>query len=90
MELYSGLDLHSTNTYIGILDTDFKRIFKKRISNNLDLILETLEPFKDQLKGLVVESTYNWYWLVTLQKTILFCDGQVFSIDRGLLMGAYI
>jgi transposase len=64
MELYSGLDLHSTNTYIGILATDFKRVFKKRISNNLDLILETLEPFRDQLKGLVVESTYNWYWLV--------------------------
>jgi len=64
MELYSGLDLHSRNTYIGILDTDFKRVFKKRVSNNLDLILETLEPFKDQLKGLVVESTYNWYWLV--------------------------
>jgi transposase len=64
MELYSGLDLHSTNTYIGILDIDFKRVFKKRIPNNLDLILETLQPFKDQLKGLVVESTYNWYWLV--------------------------
>jgi len=64
MELYSGLDLHSTNTYIGILDTDFKRVFKKRVSNNLDLILEVLEPFRDQLKGLVVESTYNWYWLV--------------------------
>ena len=64
MELYSGLDLHSTNTYIGILDTNFKHVFKKRIFNNLDLILETLQPFKDQLKGLVVESTYNWYWLV--------------------------
>ena len=64
MELYSGLDLHSTNTYIGILNTDFKHIFKKRVANNLDLILETLQPFKDQLKGLVVESTYNWYWLV--------------------------
>jgi transposase len=64
MELYSGLDLHSRNTYIGILDTDFKRVFKKRISNNLDLILETLEPFTIRLKGLVVESTYNWYWLV--------------------------
>jgi transposase len=64
MELYSGLDLHSKNTYIGILDIDFKRVFKKRVSNNLDLILETLEPFRDQLKGLVVESTYNWYWLV--------------------------
>jgi transposase len=64
MELYSGLDLHSRNTYIGILDTDFKRVFKKRVSNNLNLILETLEPFRDQLKGLVVESTFNWYWLV--------------------------
>jgi transposase len=64
MELYSGLDLHSRNTYIGILDIDFKRVFKKSVSNNLDLILETLEPFRDQLKGLVVESTYNWYWLV--------------------------
>jgi transposase len=46
------------------LDTDFKRVFKKRVSNNLNLILETLEPFRDQLKGLVVESTFNWYWLV--------------------------
>ena len=64
MELYSGLDLHSRNTYIGILDTDFKRVFKKRIPNHLDRILETLEPFRDQLKGLVVESTFNWYWLV--------------------------
>jgi transposase len=64
MELYSGLDLHSRNTYMGILDTDFKRVFKKRVPNNLDLILHTLQPFKDQLKGLVVESTYNWYWLV--------------------------
>jgi len=64
MELYSGLDLHSRNTYIGILDTDFKRVFKKRIPNNLDLILQTLEPFRDKLKGLVVESTFNWYWLV--------------------------
>jgi transposase len=64
MELYSGLDLHSRNTYIGILDTDFKRVFKKRIPNKLDQILETLEPFREQLKGLVIESTYNWYWLV--------------------------
>jgi len=64
MQLYSGLDLHSTNTYIGVLDTDFKRVFKKRVGNNLDFILQTLQPFREQLKGIVVESTYNWYWLV--------------------------
>ena len=64
MELYCGLDLHARNTYIGILDTDFKRVFKKRVSNNLNLILQTLEPFRDQFNGIVVESTFNWYWLV--------------------------
>src|SRR5210317_2633644 len=64
MQLYAGLDLHSRNTYIGILDKEFKRIFKKRVANNLELILQTLKPFGNQLKGLVVESTYNWYWLI--------------------------
>jgi transposase len=64
MQLYAGLDLHSTNTYIGIMDQEFKRIFNKRVSNSLSLILMSLEPFRDQLKGIVVESTFNWYWLI--------------------------
>jgi len=29
-------------------------------------------------------------WVLFLQKLILFCDGQVFFIDRSLLMGASI
>jgi hypothetical protein len=29
MELYAGLDLHSRNTYIGIMDKTFNRVFKK-------------------------------------------------------------
>jgi len=64
MELYAGLDLHSRNTYIGILDKSFNRVFRKRVPNHLEHILQTLDPFQAQLKGLVVESTYNWYWLV--------------------------
>ena len=64
MQLYAGLDLHSRNTYIGIMDKEFKRVFKKRVSNSLPLILKTLDPFRDQLKGIVVESTFNWYWLI--------------------------
>ena len=64
MELYAGLDLHSRNTYIGIMDKAFNRVFKKRVPNHLERILQTLDPFRDQIKGFVVESTYNWYWLV--------------------------
>jgi transposase len=64
METYAGIDLHSSNNYIGIMDQDYKRLFGKRLPNNLDKILMVLEPFKPDLKGIVVESTYNWYWLV--------------------------
>jgi transposase len=46
------------------MDKEFKRVFGKRVSNDLSLILNTLEPFQNQLQGIVVESTYNWYWLV--------------------------
>jgi transposase len=64
MGLYVGMDLHSSNTYVGILDGGFKRVFKKRVANDLGLILETIEPMRKDVRGIVVESTYNWYWLV--------------------------
>ena len=50
MQLYAGLDLHSRNTYIGIMDQEFKRLFGKRVLNKLPVILDTLSPFRDQLK----------------------------------------
>jgi hypothetical protein len=53
MQLYAGLDLHSRNTYIGIMDKKFKRVFGKRMTNKLPVILETLAPFQDRVKGIV-------------------------------------
>jgi transposase len=64
MALYAGMDLHSRNIYVGVLDHKFKRVFNKRLNNDLSLILATLEPFREELQGIVVESTFNWYWLV--------------------------
>ncbi len=64
MDHFVGIDLHSNNSYIAVIDTDNNRIFKKKARNNLKEILKLLNPFKDQIKGIVVESTYNWYWLV--------------------------
>jgi transposase len=64
MELYAGMDLHSRSTYVGVLDSRFKRVYQKRVMNDLSLILATLEPFRGELRGIAVESTYNWYWLV--------------------------
>jgi transposase len=64
MGLYAGIDLHSSNNYIGIIDDKDKRVYSKRHTNQLPEVLSILRPFRRSLKGVVVESTYNWYWLV--------------------------
>jgi transposase len=39
-------------------------VYRRRVPNDLDTILSALAPYQEYLEGLVVESTYNWYWLV--------------------------
>ncbi len=69
METYAAIDLHSSNNYTGVIDENDQRLFGRKLPNNLDDVLMALSPFKETLKGVVVESTYNWYWLVDgLQK----------------------
>ncbi len=63
-ETYAGIDLHSNNNFIGIINQDSKKLYAKRHLNFMDEILKVLKPFKSTLKGVVVESTFNWYWLV--------------------------
>ena len=63
-ELYAGFDLHSNNNYLGIIDGEGKRVFNRKLSNDMVRIQEVLHPFSGELVGIVVESTYNWYWLV--------------------------
>jgi transposase len=64
MKTYAGIDLHSSNNYIGIIDVKDKRLYSKRHDNRIDDVLKVLRKFKSSLQGVVVESTYNWYWLV--------------------------
>jgi len=42
MQTCAGIDLHSSNNYIGIMNQDHKRLFGWRLSNNLDNILMIL------------------------------------------------
>jgi transposase len=63
-KLYVGFDLHSNNSHLGIIDQNDTRVYHKRLPNMLDVILAELEPYKKNIVSIVVESTYNWYWLV--------------------------
>ena len=64
MTLYCGIDLHSNNSLISLIDDDNRLISEKRLDNNLQAIEQHLQPYQDDISGVVVESTYNWYWLV--------------------------
>ncbi len=64
MRLYCGIDLHSTNSVVAVIDEDDRRVFERRLANELELVVEALAPYRESLCGCVVESTYNWYWLV--------------------------
>ena len=57
MEAYAGIDLHSSNNYTAIIDEQDRRLFGKRLPNELDAVLSALNPFRESLEGVVVEST---------------------------------
>src|SRR3989442_9688554 len=64
MKLYGAIDLHSNNNVTVLIDEKDKVVYQKRLANDLPMIVEQLSPYASLLEGIVVESTYNWYWLV--------------------------
>lgn len=64
MKLYGAIDLHSTNSVTVVIDEQDRVVYQKRLPNDLALILKELSVYQSELQGIVVESTYNWYWLV--------------------------
>ncbi len=64
MELYVGIDLHSSNSYLAIIDETGKRIFHKKLPNDVATISQAISLYEGTISGIVIESTYNWYWLV--------------------------
>lgn len=64
MTKYSGIDLHSNNSVVTVMDEEDRVVAEKRLPNDLAKIVGLLMPWREELAGVVVESTYNWYWLV--------------------------
>jgi transposase len=64
MNKYSGIDLHSNNCVVVVIDENDRVLCEKRVPNNLEQIMALLACHRSDLRGVVVESTFNWYWLV--------------------------
>ncbi len=64
MRLYGGIDLHGNNIFLVLLDENDRVVFGKRLKNDIGAIRNALALYRNEIVGLAVESTYNWYWLV--------------------------
>src|SRR5213596_1342885 len=63
-KVVAGVDLHSNNVVIGVMDMDGKRLAHQKVECDLKQVTKFLAAFKKRLEQVAVESTYNWYWLV--------------------------
>jgi transposase len=63
-KVIAGMDLHSNNVVIGVMDMDGNRLASRKMPCELKEVVKFLAPFKKRLEQVAVESTYNWYWLV--------------------------
>lgn len=64
MSKYSGIDLHANNCVVVVSDDQDDVFCERRVPNDLAKVLALLEPYRSELVGVAVESTFNWYWLV--------------------------
>lgn len=64
MSLYAAFDLHSNNAVLAVVDEAGDLRYRHRLPNDLPSIDAALTPFRDELRGVAVESTYNAYWLI--------------------------
>jgi transposase len=63
MNFYCGIDLGARESQICVIDKRVKKVLELKTRNNLEHIKQLLAPYKKNLE-IVVESTFNWYWLV--------------------------
>jgi transposase len=66
MQMYAATDLHSQNNYMAIIDEEGRKIFTRKLPNERGAILGALNQHKKFIVGVVVESTFNWYWMADM------------------------
>ena len=55
---YCGIDLHSSNSVVVISDEEDRMVYQRRLPNDLVQIVGVLTPYREELAGVVVESTF--------------------------------
>ena len=53
--MYSGIDLHSNNSVVAIIDDADRVVAQKRLPNEITKIVSLLARWQDEMAGVVVE-----------------------------------
>ena len=64
MGLHCGIDLRFDNSRVTIFDESRKTVLSRDLPNCIGDVLDTLQPFREDLDEIAVESALDWYWLV--------------------------
>jgi transposase len=59
MKYYCGIDFHSRDCFLCVIDDNEKILVRKKLPNDLKMILDQLCQF-DSMPIVAVESTLNW------------------------------
>jgi len=63
MKYYAGIDLHTRNSVVCVIDEKERKLVTETAPNDLPVILSLLEKVPRR-PAVAVEATLNWYWLV--------------------------
>jgi transposase len=64
-QYYCGIDLHTKNMYVCILDQAGKILLHNNISTSPQEFLRVIEPFLPDI-AITVECIFTWYWIADL------------------------
>ncbi|HET8670346.1 MAG TPA: IS110 family transposase [Candidatus Saccharimonadales bacterium] len=86
---YSGIDLSARVSHLCVVDETLSILLQQKVANDLPLIAHLLGPFKPHLK-IVVESTFNWYWLVDGLQALGFDVSLAHTLGLSLITHAKV
>jgi transposase len=80
---YCGIDLHTKNMYVCILDQEGETVFHRNIKTHPDSFLRAIKPFREDI-AVSAECMFAWYWLADLCED----EGIPFILGHALYMKA--
>ena len=78
MQTYAGIDLDSSNNFVGVINDKDKILYGKRHANRLDDVLRALKPLFD-CNNLMLMATNNWATIEFLKHIIKGIEKRVKS-----------